>query len=128
MIVAIDRLLGEAFFTTEVENAFDALDEGHAKFAKVFDRPGISFEVVLPQAPSDEWLRRRVVGALLYHCQSTGVPVPTCPGVFVSLFVGGRLYCIAAYDVLTWAAKELRETPDQWLALFGTGEAETTLR
>jgi hypothetical protein len=128
MIVAIDRLLEEAFFTTEVENAFDALDEGHATFRRVFDRPGISFEVVLPESPSDDWLRRRVVGALLYHCQSTGIPVPTCPGVFVSLFIGGRLHCIAAADVLAWAAKELHETPDQWLALFGTHELETTIR
>jgi len=128
MIVVIDRLLEEAFFTTEIANAFDALDEGHATFAKVYDRPGISFEVVLPPSPSDEWVRRRVVGALLYHCQSTGVPVPTCPGVFVSLFVGARLYCVAAYDVLAWASKELHETPEQWLALFGTHELETTIR
>jgi hypothetical protein len=128
MAVDIAALLEEAFFTTEVSNAFDALDHGHATFEKVYDRPGISFEVLLPPSPDDEWVRRRLVGALLYHCQSTGVPVPLCPGVFVSLFLGERLYCVSAYDVLAWAARELHETPDQWLALYGTHERETTIR
>src|SRR5262249_26215561 len=106
----------------------DALDQARAVFARIHHRPGISFEIVLPPSANDEWVRRRVVGALLYYCQSTGVPVPLCPGVFVSLFVGQRLACIAAYDVLDWAQRELHETPAEWLERYGTHESETTMR
>jgi hypothetical protein len=56
------------------------------------------------------------------------VPVPSRPGIFVALFIGRRLHCISAYDVLTWVAHELRETPDDWLVRFGTHERETTMR
>lgn len=128
MVVDIQRLLREAFFATEVTDASEALAKAAARYAELYHRPGFSFEIVAPPTPDREWAREHVVGALLYHCQSTGVPVPTCPGVFVALFVGMGLHCIAAYDVLTWAARELRETPDDWLRRYGTHERDTTMR
>jgi hypothetical protein len=128
MVVNINRLLREAFFATEVTNASEALEHATARFTEIYHRPGFSFEIVAPPTPDSDWVREHVVGTLLYHCQSTGVPVPACPGIFVSLFVGMGLHCISAYDVLTWAAHELRETPDDWLVRFGTHECDPTIR
>lgn len=128
MPVDIERLLREAFFATNVGIGVDALAAAETRFAEIFCRPGASFEILVPIAPDAEWVREQVVRPLVYFCQSTGVPVPACPNIFVALFVGARLYCVTAYDVLTWASRQLRQTPDDWLAEFGTHERETTSR
>jgi hypothetical protein len=128
MVVELDRLLGEAFFATELADASEALDRARTRYAETYHHPGSSFEVVAPPEPDSTWVRDRMVGPLLYFCQSTGIPVPDCPGIFVSLFIDRRLHCIAAYEVMSWAAQELHETPDDWLAKFGTHERETVIR
>jgi hypothetical protein len=65
-----------------------------------------------------------VLRPLIYFCQSTGAAPPNCPGVFMSFFHGGRVYCVLGAEVIAWAAQQLAIEPQALIDRYGTGESE----
>ena len=128
MALDLIGLLRKSFFIEEVHNATEALERARDRFGELTQTPGLSFEVVAPPNPDEDWTRERLLQPLVYYCESEGMPMPRCAGVFVSLFVGDRLYCIAAAHVVQWAEKQLGTTSDELSALYGTHEMETISR
>jgi hypothetical protein len=103
--VDIKSLLREAFVNDRAENATSAIDRARARVAEVGGIAGRSLEVVVPERPDEGWLRERVLGPLVYFCESTGAAPPSCAGVFMSFFYGGRLYCVLGAEILAWASE-----------------------
>ena len=68
-------------------------------------------------------LRAWLLRPLVYYCESEGASVPLCPGIFVSLFVGDRLHCVAAAEVLEWAHGEFGLSTEQLRDQYGTAES-----
>jgi hypothetical protein len=121
-------LCAEAFFTCEPTNASEAIDEARGRFSDAAKMDGFSYEVSAPERPDREWLIEGLVRPLIYFCESSGAPLPACPGVFVSLFVGQRLFCIVAAEVIAWAGALLGEEVKDLGVLYGTHESDTALR
>ena len=63
-------LLQQAYFSTEVTNATQALEEAHKRFIDKHRSDGLSFELVVPGQPDAEWLREKVLRPLVYFCAS----------------------------------------------------------
>lgn len=124
----LQPLLDEAFFHAEVEDATRAIEQARERFSAAAHTDGFSFEVVVPPEPDDDWLAGRVVGPLVYFCESTGAPLPACPGVFVSFFRGRELACVLAAEVLAWARARLGLTDEELAERYGTHELETAPR
>lgn len=128
MPIDLSRLLERAFFAEEVENASEAIERAQQKFEQVTRTGARAFEIVAPGAPDEAWLREQLVHPLVYFCESAGVPVPTCSGTIVALYVGRWLYGIPAEDVIRWASGLLNTSIEQLRGQYGTREVETALR
>ena len=125
MAIELNQLLERAFFVEDVQNASEAIGRARQRFTAATQRGGISFEIVMPGHVVDAgWLRERLLRPLVYFCESEGTPIPDCPGVFASLFVGARLYGIAAADLLAWAEAELDVSTEELRERYGTQETE----
>jgi len=124
MTFSLDPLLSLAFFTGPAAEANAVLDAARAAFPSP-EGPGraaFSYEVVVPEAPDPAWLEERFLSRLVYHCESRRAPLPACAGVFVTLFVGPQLYCVAASEVVAWAQGQLGCSSEALVERFGTGE------
>jgi hypothetical protein len=127
MAIDLIALLRKAFFIEEVHNGTEAIERAREKFSQATRTAGLSYEVVAPAISDESWVREGLLQPLVYYCESEGMPIPRCPGVFVSLFIGDRLYCITAAAVLKWAEQQLGTSVDELRASYGTHEAETIL-
>lgn len=128
MAIDLKGLLRKAFFIEEVHNATEALERARDQFSEATKTAGQSFEVVAPPISDENWVREGLLQPLVYYCESEGMPIPRCAGVFVSLFVGDQLYCIGAAAVLKWAEQQLGTSAEELRSLYGTHEQETVLR
>jgi hypothetical protein len=128
MAIDLDRLLQKAFFVEQVHNATEALERARTQFIADTKTGGVSFELVVPPAPDEPWVLERLLRPLIYYCESEGSPVPHCPGVFVSLFLGSTLYCVRVAEVLNWAEDQLTISVEELRDRYGTHEAGTALR
>lgn len=117
-----------AFHATDVVDATQAIEQARARFSAEAKLDGFSYEVVVPGEPDRDWLAERLLKPLVYFCESRGSPIPACPGVFVSLFAGRRLYCIVAAEVIAWASRELGVDVAGLRMQYGLHEQDTTLR
>jgi hypothetical protein len=120
----IRSLLEEAFYSAEASRATAAIAEARDAVSAAGRVDGYSIEVVVPDEVDEQWLRERVLHPLIYFCQSTGVPAPACPGVFLTFFHGDRLSCVLGAEVIAWAARELGEGEQALIDEYGTGERE----
>jgi hypothetical protein len=118
----LHALLQEAFLEDEARHATEAIDRAHAMLAQAANLAGFNFELSIPDGADDRWLEEQLVRALVYLCQSRGTPPPACAGVFVSLYVGERLYCILAAEVVAWASEQLHVSEDELADRYGTHE------
>ena len=121
-------LLDEAFLVADAHRANGALAEARAQFAHDPSAKSFSYEVLVPEDPGRAWFEDRLLARLVYHCESSRSPLPACPGVFVSLFVGERLHCVAADKVVAFACALMDTTPEGLVDRFGTGEVRHPLR
>lgn len=121
-------LLDRAFLVAEAREANAALARAREEFARTPDAKSFSYEAVVPEDPDPAWLTDGLIRKVVYHCESTRSPLPECAGVFVSLFVGQRLFCISAADVVGFACEVLELTPEILVERFGTGESRQPLR
>lgn len=128
MAIDLEDLARRAFFSEQVVNASEAIERARRQFTAATHGGATSFELVAPAAPDQAWLEERLVRPLVYYCESAGTSLPACPSVFLSLFRGDRLCCIAVADVLAWAEAELGVGADELRARYGTHETETALR
>jgi hypothetical protein len=128
MPVDLSDLLEKAFFVETVSNVTEAIDRALQKYEATTHPGALSFELAAPADPDETWARERLLRPLVYFCQSEGRPIPAAPGVVVSLFVDNELYCIAAHDVVLWAADELGLPVDALADEFGTHERDTVIR
>ncbi len=126
MAIDMQPLLGQAFFHVPLTNATQAIAEARDRYAAETQTAGFSFELVVPDDPDQPWLADKLIRPLVYFCQSYGV-LPSCAGVFVSLFVRSELYCVAASKVIHWASVLTGMSTDDLVAAYGTRESETTL-
>ena len=124
--IQLQSLLDEAFFQSEVESATRAIEQARARFSEASKLDGFSFEIIVPEVVDDAWLSGQLIGPLVYFCQSLGAPPPACPGIFVSLFSGSRLYCVIAAEVIAWAGRELGMSSDELIERYGTHEEDTS--
>ncbi|HSN33723.1 MAG TPA: STAUR_1299 family protein [Ideonella sp.] len=124
----IDPLLDEAFLSDEAGHATPAIDAARARVSNIANVGAFSLEVVVPDAPDEDWLRERVLRPLVYFCESTGVPAPACTGVFVTFFRGGRIHCVLGGEVIAWSARELGLDVQAIVDRSGTGEREHAAR
>ncbi len=129
MAIEMKRLLNRAFFVEEpIQNATDAINRARQKYFDLTRNGAFSVDVVLPENADEAWLRERLLRPLVYFCESEGMPVPKCPGVFVSMFVGAKLHCIAAADLFEWAREELGANPADLVRDYGTHEIDSAMR
>lgn len=90
------------------------------------EAPARSYEVVLPERSSLEWLSGSLMPRLIYFLESLGAHPPEAPGIFLSVFAGQELYFLRVRDVFAFASEALQLTPDQMLQRWGTGEQDLT--
>ena len=128
MSIDLSPVLEKAFFVEDVENASEAVARAEEKFEQVTRAGARAFEIVAPPDPDEQGLREQLLQRLVYVCESEGVPAPACSGMVVALFVGPRLYGIAAEDVVRWGSGVLNASVEQLRAEYGTHEIETALR
>lgn len=128
MAIDLKRLLDKAFFVEDVQNATEAIERARRKYVETTETAGMSFEVVAPPEPHETWVRERLLRPLVYFCESEGSPIPRCSAVFVSLFVGARLYCLTVGEVMEWAHQQLGLSPERLRDEYGTHEQDTALR
>jgi hypothetical protein len=105
--ICLNGLLEGAFYQAEAWQATVAIDRARARWAAMTHGGAKSYELVVPALPDDDWLRTRMLGPLVCHCESIGATLPCCGGVFLSLFVGDRLYCVGAGSAVAWAREQL---------------------
>lgn len=107
--------------------ANEALAEARQTFPAGQASHAFSWEIVVPENADQEWFEERLLAHLVYHCESTRAQLPECAGVFVSMFVGEKLYCVSAQSVIAFA-RELLSVDDRALVeRFGTGEVRHAL-
>ena len=128
MAIDLQKLLSKAFFTTGVADASESIELARERYTQLTKGGGMSFELVAPPSADANWIGERLVRPLVYYCDSIGAPLPRCGGVFLSLFVGEKLYCVMPEDVFAWAAEELGLTTAQAESAYGTHERDTWLR
>ena len=121
----IQNLIDEAFLVANQENATTAIDEARSVVRREGKVGAFNFELVVPERPDDAWLRENLVRPLVYFCQSRGATLPSCSGVFASIFHGGHIYFVLAAEVIAWAEEGLGLDEDELIARYGTGETET---
>ncbi|RMG15734.1 MAG: hypothetical protein D6729_12140 [Deltaproteobacteria bacterium] len=121
-------LFDKAFLMDEAINANEALDRARTRFRRAEGEKSFSYEVVVPEEPDAEWLEGTLLRKLVYHCESTRSALPECQGIFVSLFVGDRLYCVPAKDVVAFGCEALDVDVETLVARYGTGELKEAIR
>ncbi len=119
-----------AFLSGEAREANTLLAEARERCAALAPgaRSVFSYEVVVPDAAGEAWLAETLLPRLVYHCESRRAPLPECAGVFVSAFVGDRLFCVFAADVIAFAREALGLDDAALVAAYGTGEVRHALR
>jgi hypothetical protein len=122
MSLDLAPLFARSFLTSPAERATLAIAEARA------ETEGRSYEVVVPPEPDLAWLEGGLVSKLVYHCEATRAPLPACAGVFVSMFAGAELHCVAAGDVISFACAALGVSADELVRRHGTGEVRHALR
>ena len=127
-VMKLDRLYEDAFLVDEAMNANEALVRARDAFREAPGGKSFSYEVVVPEAPDAEWFAEGLLRKLVYHCESTRSALPECRGVFVSLFVGDRLYCVPAKSVVRFGCEVLGVDVDTLVARYGTGELKEAIR
>ncbi len=128
MPLDLAALLDEAFLVADATRANSALAEARAQFATDPSAKSFSYEVMVPEDADQAWFEGRLLARLVYHCESTRSPLPACQGVFVSLFIGDRLHCVAADKLVAFACERMGTTPEGLVERFGTGEVRHPLR
>ena len=128
MSIELSGLLEQAFFIDEAQHGSIAIERALETFEQQKHIGTRLVEVVAPEKPDEQWLRERLVGPLIYFCESEGDPVPTCAGVVVALYVGNDFYALTAEKVIKWASEQLGLGVEQLRAQYGTHELETSLR
>lgn len=83
------------------------------------ERPAISYEVVLPAANSLNYLTETVLPRLVYFLDCSGAKLPTCAGVFLSVFWKDELFFIRAADALEELSRLTGLTPAQMTERYG---------
>ena len=81
----------------------------------------------MPEVASRDWFVDQLLAHLVYHCESTRSPLPQCEGVFVSFFVGRRLFCVGAAQVMAFSAGLLGVAEEEFVTRYGTGEVRHAL-
>jgi hypothetical protein len=129
MSIDLQPLMSRAFYDEKVgRTATESLERVGNEFARRTNQEGFHYEVVVPQVPDEEWVRERLLHPLVYFCDSRGSPIPQCPGVYLAMFVGDRLYGISAADMLVWASETFNLSPDELERQYGTHEVGIGLR
>ena len=122
----LSPLWKRAFLEGEAREANQRLMDARAAFVAL--APGkaggdpFSYEVVVPPEPELAWLADTLLPPFIYHCETRRAPLPECGAVFVSAFVGERLFCVAAAEVIAFAADLLKQSWEELVELHGTGE------
>lgn len=109
----LDALLALAFREVDAREANAAIDAERSESRRR------SYEVVLPDGATFDYLLEKVVPRAVYHLESIGAHLPACEGVFFSIFVGERLYFVAAGAVMRAAADALGLAPAELVRRFG---------
>ncbi len=120
----IESLLEEAFYSDDEKSATSAIEQARTRASEQGKVDAFSLEIVVPESPDELWLGERILRPLIYFCESTGVPPPSCTGVFFSFFHGGRVRCVLAAEVVAWAARQLELDVETLADRYGTGEHE----
>lgn len=128
MRVDLSPLLSDAFLTADALYANEALTEAREIFAVEPGAKSFNYEVLVPEEPDRNWLEKQLLPKLVYFCESSRSPLPHCAGVFVSLFIGEKLYCVAASRVVAYGGLILGLNTEELVARFGTGESRVPLR
>ncbi|HSN98581.1 MAG TPA: STAUR_1299 family protein [Candidatus Nanopelagicales bacterium] len=126
MDLDLTRLYARAFHAAEAARAAEALSE--ARLLQPGEGPVRAYEVIVPEGADLAWLEGGLLRSLVYFCESTRAPLPGCAGVFVALFAGDRLHCVAASEVVAFGCEALGVTPEELVRRHGTGEVRHALR
>ena len=62
--------------------------------------PATSYEFVLPEQDTRQWLLESMLPRLVDYLESTGARLPGCGRVFLSVFSGNTLHFIRAKDAV----------------------------
>ncbi len=123
MPIDLKPLLDKAFFKEQpLKDVTLTIEKAADDFASRTNTDGRTFEVVAPEALDDDWVAQKLIRPLVYFCESEGRSIPRCEGVFVPLFVGDALYCIAASEVILWGSAQLDRRVDDLRDSYGTHE------
>lgn len=121
-------LYARAFVSGPAVEANTLIDEARRSLNPGNRDLAFSWEVVVPETVPRDWFETRLVGRLVYHCESSRAPLPECQGVFVSLFVGDTLFCVAAAEVVAFATEVLELENEDLVERFGTGESRQPIQ
>lgn len=114
----IDALLRRAVRQVHSSEANEAIAQMR-RAEGTEDRPAMSYEVVLPEERPVEYLKDDLLPRLVYFLDCSGAKLPQCPGVFLSLFQGDRLFFIRAADAVQELSKISGLEPARMTELFG---------
>src|SRR5437870_5571478 len=96
---AVTALLARAFHRARAAQA-------NTEMARMREQEGgagglaTSYEVVLPPERAAQHLTAQVLPRLVYFLECRGSRLPSCAGVFVSIFAGDQLYFVRAGDMV----------------------------
>jgi hypothetical protein len=121
MTLDLSPLFAKSFLTSPAERATIAIAEAREQ------TEGRCYEIIVPPQPDLVWFEAGLVGKLVYYCEATRAPLPACDGVFVSMFAGAELHCVAAADVIAFACAVLGVSADELVRRHGTGEVRHAL-
>ncbi len=99
----LDGLLGRAFHQAPAREANEQIaGQRNARAEGALE--ALSYEIVLEPSATLVDAAERLLPKLVYFLDCRGLPLASARGVFVSLFVGDRLYFIDATDVVAQLA------------------------
>jgi len=114
---SLEGLLRRAIHRVKAVEATPAVAQ--MRLQEASERPARSYEVVLPASRSADYLIGTLMPRLVYFLESAGFKLPSCKGVFLSVFHGEDLFFIRAADAIDELSRISALSPAQMVERFG---------
>ena len=112
----LEGLLQRAIHRVKAAEATPAIAQ--MRLQEASERPARSYEVVLPSSQPVDYLINTLMPRLVYFLESAGFRLPSCKGVFLSVFHGEDLFFIRAADAIDELSRISGLSPAQMVERF----------
>lgn len=115
---ATESLLRLAFDTAPAMEANQAIERIRQQETGEFTLAA-SYELVLPEGDTRQWLLESMLPRLVDYLESVGAKLPGCGRVFLSVFSGDTLHFIRAKDVVAMLSEWSGLSTDELRRRYG---------